>query len=175
MIIGLSGPAGCGKSTGALYLVNEYRFVRRRFAGPLKTMVAALGLDHDHIEGDLKEKPIDLLCGKTPRHAMQTLGTEWGRKLIGQDLWVNAWKASLPNSRSHVVAEDVRFANEAAAIEAVGGFVVHINGRGGIAGQHESEGYVHPTALHIDNSGDPTSFFRALDSVVGSANWAQVA
>jgi hypothetical protein len=177
MIIGISGPAGCGKSTAAQHLVNEYGFVRRRFAGPLKAMCAALGLDHDHIEGGLKEKPSPLLCGKSPRYAMQTLGTEWGRNLIGQDVWVNAWRASLPSLESDVVAEDVRFENEALAIEAVGGFVIHINGRGGIEGEHESEGYVHSSAIHIGNGGDIWKFYQAIDGLVFDLkrHWLQAA
>ncbi len=46
----------------------------------------------DKIEGSLKAKPCSLLAGKTPRHAMQTLGTEWGRNCIGDGFWINLWR-----------------------------------------------------------------------------------
>ncbi|MGV1762806.1 deoxynucleotide monophosphate kinase family protein [Rhizobium rhizogenes] len=91
-----------------------------KFAGPLKAMLAgfyrACGLDDDEIhrklEGDLKEEPCQHLCGKTPRHAMETLGTEWGRKLIGGNLWTNAWFAKVERTAGPVVVDDVRFVNE---------------------------------------------------------------
>ena len=89
MIIGLTGYAGCGKSTVADYLVKKHGFTLIKFAGPLKAMMRALGLGEREIEGDLKEKPCGLLAGRTPREAMQTLGTEWGRQHFGQNFWVN--------------------------------------------------------------------------------------
>lgn len=164
MIVGLSGAAGCGKSTAADYLVHAYGYTRRRFAGPLKEMVRALGLTDDHIEGSLKEKPCAALSGRTPRFAMQTLGTEWGRAVMGEDFWVNAWRANLP-ATPFIVAEDVRFPNEADMIESVGGYVVHIDGRGGIAGDHASEGFIPPNAIHVANTGSIEQFYRTLDGL----------
>lgn len=125
MIVGLSGRMGCGKSTVASFLAAEYGYQRHRMAGPLKAMLKSLGLTDDHIEGHLKEKPCALLGGKSPRHAMQTLGTDWGRHMIHPDLWVNAWAATLPSG--NVVCEDVRFGNEAEAIRKAGGIVIRIN------------------------------------------------
>src|SRR5262245_6513313 len=90
-IIGLTGKLKSGKTEAALHLCKK-GFTRVRFAGPLKNMMTCLQLTDAEIEGMLKEQPCDLLCGKTPRYAMQTIGTEWGRALIGEDLWVNAWK-----------------------------------------------------------------------------------
>jgi energy-coupling factor transporter ATP-binding protein EcfA2 len=123
-IIGLTGAMGSGKSTAA-NLLESIGYVKIRFAGPLKDMVAALGLTGDHIEGQLKEEPCDLLCGRSPRYAMQTLGTEWGRKLIGEDLWVNSWR-SRAKEATLVVAEDCRFPNEARAIRDLGGSIWRI-------------------------------------------------
>jgi hypothetical protein len=78
-LIALTGYAGSGKSTLADILACEHGFTVVKFAGPLKAMLRALGLDEREIEGDLKEQPCQLLAGHTPRRAMQTLGTEWGR------------------------------------------------------------------------------------------------
>ena len=131
MIVGLSGLIGSGKTTAAKHLIEHHGFVRLRFAGPLKAMMAALGLTEAETDGDLKHEPCDLLCGKTPRYAMQTIGTEWGRELIGPDLWIRAWLASVdelpPNSR--IVADDVRFPNEAEAIFGLGGKLIRITRR----------------------------------------------
>ena len=65
-----------------------------------------------------------MLCGKSPRFVMQTLGTNWGRNLIGPELWVNAWLANMPSG--NVVVDDCRFTNEYDAIKVLGGKVVEI-------------------------------------------------
>lgn len=142
-IIGLVGPAGCGKSSAAvgLSLLKDSGFVRRRFAGPLKGMLLALGLTKEHTDGALKETPCDLLGGKTPRWAMQTLGTEWGRQLITEDLWIRAWRVSLPEG-SNVVIDDCRFPNEEKAIRELGGKIIRINRPGFVhTVAHESEAH----------------------------------
>jgi len=137
-LIALTGLAGSGKSTAADYLIASHGYVRVRFAGPLKAMIAAIGLDERHIEGALKETPIEELCDNTPRYAMQTLGTEWGRKCMGEDFWVNLWRDNA-SRHTRVVVDDCRFPNEARAVKAMGGVIWEITGRGGIAGGHESE------------------------------------
>lgn len=161
MIIGFTGPIGCGKSFAARHLVNNHGFTVHKMAGPLKSMMRAIGLADEHIEGRLKEVPCDLLCGKTPRHAMQTIGAEWGRDLIGGELWVNLWRASLPPGR--VVCDDIRYQNEAAMVRAVGGLVVEVRREGiGMHGAHQSErfdGIVADRVIH--NLGDG----RFLDAV----------
>ena len=89
MVIALTGLMNSGKSTVADYLVTHRDFVRLKFAQGLKEMMRALGLTDDEIEGVRKEMPCERLNGRTPRYAMQTLGTEWGRTHMGQDFWVN--------------------------------------------------------------------------------------
>jgi len=153
-IVGLTGAAGSGKSTAAAYLEREHGYKRMRFAAPLKDALRRIlrgALLDDHtiermIEGDLKEVPQAVLLGKTPRHAMQTLGTEWGRNCIGGLFWVNLMRhaiGALP-AGTRVVVEDVRFENEAAMIRSLGGKVIRMEGRGGIAGSHQSEAGVDP-------------------------------
>lgn len=135
MIVGLTGSKGCGKDTFAQAL-QEIGFTLVRFADPLKEMLRTLyrcaGLDEEtierKIEGDLKEKPCPILCGKTPRHAMQTLGTEW-RDLIGRDLWANIWASEadrLEELGEEIVTPDVRFFHEVAPIKRREGLIVRI-------------------------------------------------
>lgn len=132
IVIGLAGPAGVGKSTLADRLAGGLRpepALRLPFAKPLRDMLVALGVPVEALVGDVahKQKPCIELLGKTARHAMRTLGTEWGRKLIGDDLWVAAWERRLAAATErYVVVDDVRFANESAAIRAVGGVVVRL-------------------------------------------------
>jgi hypothetical protein len=128
-IIAFTGLAGAGKSTAAMHLVKSLGFERVRFAGPLKDMMRALGLSEREIDGDLKEKPCDLLGGKTPRYAMQTIGTEWGRDLIDSDLWIRAWQNSISRVPTgvNVVVDDCRFPNEAKAVGSAGGILVRVD------------------------------------------------
>ena len=128
--IGLKGKARVGKSTAAQYLVNR-GYARTSFAAPLKSMLELLlfhqGVDGETIKrminGDLKESPTEYLSGRSPREAMQTLGTEWGRGLH-PDFWVNIWKKSVAGRK--VCVDDMRFANEAKTVREMGGFVIEI-------------------------------------------------
>ncbi len=119
MVIGLTGLMNSGKSTVADYLITHRDFVRLKFAHGLKEMVRSLGVTDDEIEGVLKEMPCDRLNGRTPRFAMQTLGTEWGRTYMGQDFWVNLLiqKAHDMEFGTNIVIDDCRFPNEAVAIQ----------------------------------------------------------
>lgn len=175
-LIGLSGAAGSGKSTAAQYLHDAHGYQRKRFAQPLKDALRRIlqsALMDDHtiermIEGDLKETPARVLLGKTPREAMQTLGTEWGRNCIGGDFWVNLMRHALDTSKrgSLIVIEDVRFDNEAALIRAYGGKIIRMEGRGGITGTHASESGVDPD-MTCYNGGSIAETHRWFDYVLG--------
>lgn len=167
-VIGLCGLAGSGKSTAAEFL-EGCGYTRLRFADPLKAMVDALleaaGVWADQrarmIEGDLKEVAQGGLGGRTPRYVMQTLGTEWGRDLIGADFWTSlarrrAWEVLDAGGR--VVFEDVRFVNEAEVVRQLhtSAAVWQLKGR---AAQIAAAGAVHPSErlevepdLVLDNS-----------------------
>jgi hypothetical protein len=153
-VIALCGTAGAGKSTIADYLVSDLGYTRIKFADGLKNMLRSLGLDEDEIEGSRKEKPCALLCGKTPRHAMVTLGTEWGRNLIGPDFWTTIWRervATVLNSGGRVVVDDMRFPNEADAATDAGAFrmrVVRPMSLMGLSSGHVSESFI--TMLPVD-------------------------
>ena len=117
IIIGLCGYMGSGKSTVArelAHLLPDAHIVP--FAATLKRMCRALGLTEAQVYGSEKDTPCELLGGKAPRHAMQTLGTEWGRGRIDDRIWLRAWKASIPTGARFVLVDDVRFANEAGAL-----------------------------------------------------------
>src|ERR1700735_2758688 len=151
MIIGLTGYKRSGK-TEVYRMLNEAvgtavgsGAIRRRFAQSLKDMLKAVGLEDEHGDGKLKELPCDLLGGQTPRWAMQTLGTEWGRNLIHPNLWVIFWIAStsavVKAAPWHcVVADDVRFPNEVDAVHSLGGQVWRISRPGCGSGGHERGG-----------------------------------
>lgn len=148
MIIGLYSPVPqSGKSEVAREL-SRFGFIRKGFADALKAMALALFLKLGFTEaeaghyigtGEGKETPLPELGGKTPRQAMQTIGTEWGRKLIADDFWVR----SVLNDRrpDMLVIDDVRFPNEFDAIRKEGGQVWRVYRPGREApNNHPSEG-----------------------------------
>ena len=164
-IIGLVGPSGSGKSAAAKVLTNTYGFRLAPMAGPLKRMLIAGGLQYDDVYGGLKEVPNDILGGQTPRHAMQTLGTEWGRDHIHPDIWVNMWTASYRRDAVEsgygllqpVVVDDVRFDNEVQAIRDLGGVIVEVFRPGAVySTTHRSEKGVGIIDARINNTGDLT-------------------
>ncbi len=133
MTIGLAGRKQSGKTSVALRMV-ESGFVRVSFADAMRSMIKQLlvscGYSPGHAELLLlseKEKRIDEL-GKSPRQLMQLLGTDWGRHLIHEDMWVMAAKKRLDALEDfNVVFDDVRFENEAKMIRINGGLIVHID------------------------------------------------
>ena len=150
-LIGIAGPARAGKDTLASYLLDNLSddWSRSSFADPLKAMLSVIGVDCS----DDAKAVIDDSYGVTPRHMMQTLGTEWGRHMIDGDIWVKAF-ARL-NAGECVIVPDVRFENEAALVREHG-VLIHLVGRGGIEGNHVSENAIEfkPGDIVIDNSRD---------------------
>lgn len=164
-VVAFTGQAGAGKSTAARYLVERHGYTLVKFAAPLKNMMRAIGLTEDEIEGSYKEVPSDKLCGKTPRHAMQTIGTEWGRKCIGDDFWIRLWLAEVAK-HERVVTDDCRFPNEAAAVRRAGGDIYLVGGRGGIAGGHESERGCGEQDVVLVNDGPVDALYARIEEAV---------
>lgn len=130
-------------------------------------MMRCLGLDDRHTDGHLKEVPCLILNGHTPRYAMQTIGTEWGRGIIGDSLWVNAWRSTLP--KGNIVVDDVRFENEADAVRELGGVVVRIvRGDTISVGDHESERLDLQEDWRIDNNRSVDAMQNEFDAVIAS-------
>ena len=126
-LIGFTGYKGSGKTTAALHL-TELGWYRESFATGIKDMLRAIGVD-EHALTEGKEKECKILCGETPRRAMQTLGTEWGRVAIHPDIWVEAMRFRLKDLHhaTRVVIDDVRFPNEVKFIQEIGGIIIHIS------------------------------------------------
>lgn len=154
-LLALCGPKGSGKSVVADTLVAG-GFYLHRFAGPLKQMLQnGFDLTDAQVNGDQKETPTDKLCGLTPRYAMQTLGSEWGRDLMHADLWVAAWKNEIRNWETRfrktllylsgtldIVTDDLRFPNEEKAVRELGGTIIRVERPGyDYTGEHDSESY----------------------------------
>jgi hypothetical protein len=172
MIIGICGAAGAGKDTVALRL-NGHGFFRVAFADPLYEMVSAMtGLSVAELsDRDAKEREIDWL-GVSPRRLLQSLGTEWGRQHVSEDVWI---RLALRTARvaSRAVIPDVRFDNEAEAILAAGGSVWRVvrPGVGCLVGQtasHSSERGISDrlVSVEISNDGGLDDLERRVDSAI---------
>lgn len=126
-IIAFTGLAQSGKTTAANAFVS-IGYDRMSFAEPIKAMVSCLTPCKD------KDARPPSLCGKTLREVYQTLGTDWGRKMVGENIWILAGRARLDELLGDVesdiirgiVLDDVRFDNEAELIRSMGGLVVEI-------------------------------------------------
>lgn len=164
-IIALYSPAAqSGKSTIA-HALNGVGYRTIKFAGILKdmirTMLLGAGIPYDvverMVEGDLKEKPIRFPGFEvTPRHLMQTLGTEWGRG-INANLWADLTINKAASASGKVIIDDMRFPNEFEAVKAAGGTTILVT-RPGVerpANCHPSEGQLDafPFDHHVINDG----------------------
>lgn len=117
------------------------RFRLISFADPIKRMLQAITLVTD------KHSRPAVLCGKSIREAYQTLGTEWGRKQIGEDIWVrcavesvnNAIKEYYEGFNQGIVIDDCRFDNEAEAMKQLGATIIKIERDQAEVMEHESE------------------------------------
>jgi hypothetical protein len=147
-IIGLAGPAGAGKDTVADYMVNRTQRVhapgvsipvadgfgvgvKMAFADPIREAVKAIfGWDDEDLASRPVKEAVDDLFGVSPRYAMQTLGTEWGRETINEDLWLLAMRRRIGQLGDHVrlvVIPDVRFENEVDLIHSFRGVVMWVD------------------------------------------------
>lgn len=124
------GYAGSGKDTAARALLKTH--LSMAFADPIKKMLIE-GLMIEPIlvyggPGIDRSAPIPWL-GKSPRYLMQTLGTQWGRNLVGDRLWVKVMERRIAMAKQAgqmVVITDGRMENELEMVRNLGGLVIHI-------------------------------------------------
>tara|TARA_Y100001973_G_C5196436_1_gene334568 strand:+ start:1109 stop:1690 length:582 start_codon:yes stop_codon:yes gene_type:complete len=180
MIIGISGKARTGKDTCAKFIVMAAhqhkdecsRFYSYEFARPIKEACRIIfGWDDRHLYGDLKEV-VDLRFGITPRRAMQTLGTEWGRDMINEEIWIK--RANVEhNQKGNVVISDVRFKNEVKFIHENGGFIIDLHRKNvdrinGIENHGSETGvseFLGPNDVYVDNDGSFEELQEKITSI----------
>lgn len=135
MIIGLSGYARSGKDTVADHLVEIHGFKKIAFAKLLKDsiyilnpIVSSVPHSYDTViryQDVVDHLGLDKAKEQYPevRRLLQIFGTEVGRELLGQNIWVDTAMNLIKDSEDNWVFTDVRFANEFEAIKSVGGNV----------------------------------------------------
>lgn len=141
MIIGIMGRAGVGKDTFATVLIQRahnrnVHLQRKAFAAKLKQMLSVIS------DGQVPDKNKVHWTGKTGRELMQTLGTDWGRNMVEDDIWINALMREYSENQNWVVT-DLRFPNECAAVKEKGGIIIKVT--------RDVEGMSHESETALDD------------------------
>lgn len=130
-VIGLTGLKQRGKSSVADILVREHGFQQFAFADGVRALAVAID-PHIVTQTGRMARYTELLRDKgyeaakhepDVRRLLQRIGTEAGRQVFGEGVWVNALAAlvqQLPDA-AKVVISDVRFPNEAEFVALLGG------------------------------------------------------
>lgn len=160
VLIGLMGGKGSGKTTGAAYLVNNYNYCKKSFAGCLKKACQCLFmLTREQLYGEQEDKensdPRWFNC--SARKIVKFIGTDLLRdnmhRLIpelGKDIFVHRftlwYEEKIKNDPEiNVVVDDVRFENENECIKKFGGIIIKIE-RSSSDGQD-----MHPSETELNN------------------------
>jgi hypothetical protein len=180
MIIGLSGYAQSGKDTIANYLVENYGFTRVAFADPMREALYALNpriYDIPELSGVSLQWLVDRMGwdfvkvdSPETRGLLQRFGTEVGRKLWGENFWVDKAMEKIDNL-DRVVVTDVRFPNEYDAIKNSDGQVWRVSKPGVSAvNAHASETSLDDFFFDwtIPNYGTKEDLYSIIDNIMKS-------
>ncbi len=126
-IIGVSGKMHSGKTTVAGILndqltMSEFYPKMIKFASPLYDIQRMVYERCNLPQPAIKDRKL-----------LQWIGTEWGREK-DKDLWTNIWRRDVrnylfkftENRLGVVIADDIRFDNEAKLIKEMGGVVINV-------------------------------------------------
>lgn len=146
--IGLHGFAGVGKDTVAEILAANYGYQRVAFANVLREALYVLNPIIEFYD-DYEDRVQDIVDRigwdeakrqyEEIRRMLQVLGTEVGREMIDQNVWVDSVFKNLDKDKKYVFT-DVRFVNEHQAIDSRLGLLVKIDRPGyGPVNEHKSD------------------------------------
>ena len=98
------------------------------FSNPLYSMLeAGFGITYEDIQDKAaRDIPLPQLGGRSIQYALNTLGTDWGRHMMNEDLWADAAIRTVKPGRVNIF-DNVRFPNEFDKIKNAGGMLVHIS------------------------------------------------
>jgi hypothetical protein len=137
MLIGTVGFIGAGKDTVGDILINEHGYFSDAFATSVKDAASVIfGWDRAMLEGDTAEHRYQRdqrdkfwseklgIEGFTPRMGLQMLGTESGRDVFGDALWISGVEKRWDSlGRPNMVITDCRYPNEIEMVKTLGGTI----------------------------------------------------
>lgn len=140
MLIGISGKMYSGKSTVSDILRQSYPelgFIDKPFAGPLKKSLASMFNENiaNFYNQDFKNNHI-LLPNMTTREVMQKYGQ--AMRNIYKNFWIYLNLKDYKKEENWLIP-DVRFRNEADAIQDLGGVVIRIESKRSLPSTDVSE------------------------------------
>jgi hypothetical protein len=154
-VIGFSGYAQNGKDEASKFFVENgwrrasFADVIRKSLYELNPIIGTQNFTGNHGWGTRFERLREIIDQKgwetsklsylEVRNLLQRLGTDAGRNVLGENVWVDAVFNSLEEGQRYVFS-DLRFPNEAEAIKSFGGKVIRIQRPGfGPINNHISE------------------------------------
>ena len=164
MIIGLHGFAQSGKDSLAKIMVEDFGYTRIAFADILREAIYRLNpiveANIDVERGIVITRVQSLVDSigwdrakveyEEIRRLLQVMGTEVGRQLFYEDIWVDAALKDYDPQGKYVVT-DMRFGNEVAAISGRKGVLVKVKRPG-----------VGPVNDHVSDQGLPDEAFDLI-------------
>lgn len=176
-VVGLTGYARSGKDTVGQHLVKTCGFTRVSFADAVRDAVYTLNpimYQEDREEFVRVQDIVDeggweatKVVHDEGRRLLQVMGTEVGRMLFGENVWVDIADRKIQAIDGPVVITDVRFDNEAEYVRANGGEVWWIYRAGvGPVNSHASDNIDFPVDRIIPNNGSLDELFGEIDSLI---------
>ena len=171
MLIGLVGFKQVGKSTAAKYLESKYDFTRHNFKDALVQEIKDNFPNLLEELGFIYNMSIEELFDKKP-YAMRALMVNYGTDVRRKDnpcYWSHQWSSEVDYA-GNVVADDVRFMNEARAIKFYDGILIRLVRPDLLTGgDHASE--TEQLEIRADHTiecepGDHEALYRALDDII---------
>lgn len=169
-----------GKSTIAEYLAANHGYETLSFASPLLEMIETFLMHHglsmeeiDYYCRQAKEQPIPGV-GRSYRHLARTLGTEWGRNLVRETTWLDAFEQRFDrhSSRNAICVDDMRFRNELSLLRKKGFLLVKVFrkvDRAGHRDSHESDVQLSSFTgwdYEIYNNGTLEELYHTVTSII---------
>lgn len=115
-VIGIAGPKGSGKTEVANILTERIPgSIILNLPDPIYAACQTIfGWSYEQCVDPVLREEIDERFGISPRYAQETLGTDWGRNLIHNDLWTILLEDRISqHPESLVIIPNIRFPNEA--------------------------------------------------------------
>ncbi|MEU8621393.1 hypothetical protein [Streptomyces sp. NPDC048623] len=159
LLVGLAGYARSGKDAAAQVLV-EGGWRRDAFADRLKAFLYRQNPLVPTHTGVPPVRLVNLIAAygwdgakdRFPevRRLLHATGTDAGRVTFGEDIWVEALFNDYEPEREALVVSDVRFPNEARAVQSRGGVVIWID-RPGVSPARDARGVTYASEVALKN------------------------